>query len=223
MQSVILKGYKDGYEIILKQDFGLDKILVELRELFDNLSAEKKNADDTVISFDIKTENRLFTAEEKQKIEKIISEYHNFKVHKIESEVMTIEDANILKENDNVHLSYRTIRSGQIVDLKGDVLFLGKLHQGGQLRATGNVFVMGEVQGVIHAGFENDTDSIIVGDVSAASQVRIGELVDIIDDEKVTNSQDTVIYVNDLHIIDYGNRDELKSLRPKLFNQAGGY
>ncbi|CAM2798323.1 septum site-determining protein MinC [Dellaglioa algida] len=223
MQSVILKGYKDGYEIILKQDFGLDKILVELRELFDNLSAEKKNADDTVISFDIKTENRLFTAEEKQKIEKIISEYHNFKVHKIESEVMTIEDANILKENDNVHLSYRTIRSGQIVDLKGDVLFLGKLHQGGQLRATGNIFVMGEVQGVIHAGFENDTDSIIVGNVSAASQVRIGELVDIIDDEKVTNSQDTVIYVNDLHIIDYGNRDELKSLRPKLFNQTGGY
>ncbi|MHC9532875.1 septum site-determining protein MinC [Dellaglioa sp. BT-FLS60] len=223
MQSVILKGYKDGYEIILKQDFGFDKILGELRELFDNLNAEKKNTDDTIISFDIKTENRLFTAEEKQRIEKIISEYHNFKVHKIESKVMTIEDANILKENENVHLCYRTIRSGQIVDLKGDVLFLGKLHQGGQLRAAGNIFVMGEVQGIIHAGFENNTDSIIVGDVSAASQVRIGELVDIIDDEKVTNSQDTVIYVNDLHIIDYGTRNELKSLRPKLFNHAGGY
>ena len=36
-KSVVLKGYKDGYEIELKADAAFSQILIELTELFERL------------------------------------------------------------------------------------------------------------------------------------------------------------------------------------------
>lgn len=41
-KSVVLKGYKDGYEIELKADAAFSQILIELTELFERLKHEKK-------------------------------------------------------------------------------------------------------------------------------------------------------------------------------------
>ena len=91
------------------------------------------------------------------------------------------------------------------------------------MRATGNIYVMGSVSGIIHAGFDSNVRSIILGDISGAQQLRIGDLVDIVDEEKVTVGTDSLVFVNDLHVLEFTSIDKLKSLRPKIFNQVGGF
>ncbi|MYY64336.1 cell division inhibitor [Lactobacillus salivarius] len=221
-KSVVLKGYKDGYEIELKADAAFSQILIELTELFERLKHEKEKNDEK-IAFNIKTGARLLTIDQKHEIEKIVDNYPNFLVHRIVSDVINIKEALQIMDSKNVHVNGDVIRNGQVKDITGDVLFLGNLHQGGILRATGNIYVMGSVNGIIHAGFDSNVRSIILGDISGAQQLRIGDLVDIVDEEKVTVGTDSLVFVNDLHVLEFTSIDKLKSLRPKIFNQVGGF
>ncbi|URI12272.1 septum site-determining protein MinC [Ligilactobacillus salivarius] len=221
-KSVVLKGYKDGYEIELKADAAFSQILIELTELFERLKHEKEKNDEK-ITFNIKTGARLLTIDQKHEIEKIVDNYPNFLVHRIVSDVINIKEALQIMDSKNVHVNGDVIRNGQVKDITGDVLFLGNLHQGGILRATGNIYVMGSVNGIIHAGFDSNVRSIILGDISGAQQLRIGDLVDIVDEEKVTVGTDSLVFVNDLHVLEFTSIDKLKSLRPKIFNQVGGF
>ena len=221
-KSVVLKGYKDGYEIELKADAAFSQILIELTELFERLKHEKEKNDEK-IAFNIKTGARLLTIDQKHEIEKIVDNYPNFLVHRIVSDVINIKEALQIMDSKNVHVNGDVIRNGQVKDITGDVLFLGNLHQGGILRATGNIYVMDSVSGIIHAGFDSNLRSIILGDISGAQQLRIGDLVDIVDEEKVTVGTDSLVFVNDLHVLEFTSIDKLKSLRPKIFNQVGGF
>ena len=217
-KSVVLKGYKDGYEIELKADAAFSQILIELTELFERLKHEKEKNDEK-IAFNIKTGARLLTIDQKHEIEKIVDNYPNFLVHRIVSDVINTKEALQIMDSKNVHVNGDVIRNGQVKDITGDVLFLGNLHQGGVLRATGNIYVMGSISGIIHAGFDSNVRSIISG----AQQLRIGDLVDIVDEEKVTAGTDSLVFVNDLHVLEFTSIDKLKSLRPKIFNQVGGF
>ena len=193
-KSVVLKGYKDGYEIELKADAAFSQILIELTELFERLKHEKEKNDEK-IAFNIKTGARLLTIDQKHEIEKIVDNYPNFLVHRIVSDVINTKEALQIMDSKNVHVNGDVIRNGQVKDITGDVLFLGNLHQGGVLRATGNIYVMGSVSGIIHAGFDSNVRSIILGDISGAQQLRIGDLVDIVDEEKVTAGTDSLVFV----------------------------
>ena len=197
-KSVVLKGYKDGYEIELKADAAFSQILIELTELFERLKHEKEKNDEK-IAFNIKTGARLLTIDQKHEIEKIVDNYPNFLVHRIVSDVINTKEALQIMDSKNVHVNGDVIRNGQVKDITGDVLFLGNLHQGGVLRATGNIYVMGSISGIIHAGFDSNVRSIILGDISGAQQLRIGDLVDIVDEEKVTAGTDSLVFVNDKH------------------------
>lgn len=225
MQNVVLKGHKDGYVIAIHSDANFADVLAEITTLFADLQKDKKSDGTQPISFNITTGTRLLSAEEKKKIEDIVSNYPLFSIHKFTSEVMLIQDAVEMVESKVVHLNANTVRNGQIEYIKGDVLFIGNLHRGGILRATGNIFLLGNCEGIIHAGYLSDAQAIIAGNVSNAQQVRIADVVDIIseDEQKKARNSEVVVYVNDLHALDYTKRDQVKVIRPKLFAHMGGY
>lgn len=223
MSAIVLKGYKEGYEIELKQEASFKDITKELEELIDKLKQEKKIEEKDSISFDVKTGKRLLSDEQCQKIEEIITKYENFTIHRIISDVVEMKDAMELIQNKSVHIVGDVIRNGQVKTVNGDLLFLGDVHQGGILRATGNIYSLGNIHGIIHAGFDSNITSVIVGNIKGAQQLRIGDLVDIVDEEKVTDSSETIVYVNELHALEFETLDKLKTLRPKIFNQVGGF
>ncbi|MFD1319461.1 septum site-determining protein MinC [Loigolactobacillus zhaoyuanensis] len=222
MQFVVLKGHQGGYQLTLKQNGAFTAIIAELSELFVKLSREQSSQDDTkIVGFKIDTEKRLLTDQEKRQIQDLIEQYPQFKVEQIESDVITKAAAQILKEQDSIHMSRLVIRSGQEVQVDGDVLFIGAVHRGGILRATGSVYVVGKIEGVVHAGFPDRDDAIVVGDLSQAIQVRIADTVDILADSDQAFTPRSITYINDLHLLDYGNLDDLKTIRPKLYNKIG--
>jgi len=127
-----------------------------------------------------------------------------------------------LRERENVHLLSKVIRNGQEVAMQGDVLFLGTIHEGGKLRTTGNIFSMGDVAGILQAGYPDDESKLIMGNLQTAQQVRIAEQFDIVESDELTDSRQTIAYVNDLHVLSYGKLGQLKKINPKLYNQIGG-
>ncbi|PIO83690.1 cell division protein [Loigolactobacillus backii] len=221
MQDVILKGRQDGYQITLKQDSAISGIMTELTDLFVRLNQEKKVPGNKIINFTIKTENRLLTEKQQQQIYALIEQYPQFQVTTIEASVMTHQAAQNWKQQDNVHLNRAIIRSGQEVDVEGDVLFIGQIHNGGILKATGSVFLLGVCEGVVQAGFPDNEDALIVGDLTDAFQVRISGSVGIIADEERHFDGRSVAYINDLHLLDYSTLDNLKAIRPRLYNKIG--
>lgn len=46
----------------------------------------------------------------------------------------------------------QSLRSGQMVEHDGDVMLLGHMNEGAEIRASGNIFVHGRLKGVVHAG-----------------------------------------------------------------------
>ena len=120
MQAVVLRGNQNGYQLVLDQAASFKAIEETLRELLDNLAADA-NATKS-ISFDVISNHRLLTAEQNQALEKIFSDYDHFQIHKVIPDVITIDDAIHIKEQDNVHLATQTISNGHTLELKGQVL-----------------------------------------------------------------------------------------------------
>lgn len=222
MQAAVLRGTQNGYDLVLKQSASLDQILVDLKTLLENLKIDPQAQEATKVSLDVLTEDRILTAEERQQIEQLVGQYPRFEIHKIAANVMTIADAVQMKERENVHLLSKVIRNGQEVDMTGDVLFLGTIHEGGKLQTTGNIFSMGNVAGILQAGYPDDESKLVMGNLKTAQQIRIAEQFDIIDPDDLEASTQTVAYVNDLHVLSYGNLNQLKKINPKLYNQIGG-
>lgn len=222
MQAAVLRGTQNGYDLVLKQAASFEQILVDLKALLEKLKTDPKALETTKVSLDVLTGARLLTADEKAQIEEMVGNYPRFEIHKIAANVITVDDAIQLRERENVHLLSKVIRNGQEVAMQGDVLFLGTIHEGGKLRTTGNIFSMGDVTGILQAGYPDDESKLIMGNLQTAQQVRIAEQFDIIESEQVTDSRQTIAYVNDLHVLSYGKLAQLKKINPKLYNQIGG-
>ncbi|WP_087842416.1 septum site-determining protein MinC [Lactiplantibacillus plantarum] len=218
-QSVVLKASNDGYELILRQEASFDDIMVDLKVLLDRLQAD--NTTDKQISFDLDTASRLLTAEQNQKVTQLIQRYPLFSIHKLTADVILTADALAMIERDTVHLVNQIIRNGQVVEITGDVLFFGKIHEGGVLRATGSIFVMGEVNGALEAGYPDHNDAVIVSPLATVPRVRVGELLELVDLENVVDGTN-VVYINDIQALDYQPLQQLKRVRPKLFTRNGG-
>ncbi|MCW3777886.1 septum site-determining protein MinC [Levilactobacillus namurensis] len=222
MQAAVLRGTQNGYDLVLKQSASLDQILVDLKTLLENLKVDPQAQETSKVSLDVLTEDRILTAEEKQQIEQMVGNYPRFEIHKIAANVITIADAEELRERENVHLLSKVIRNGQEVSMQGDVLFLGTIHEGGKLCTTGNIFSMGNVSGILQAGYPDDESKLVMGNLESAQQIRIAEQFDIIEPDELQPSPQTIAYVNDLHVLSYGHLDKLKKINPKLYNQIGG-
>ncbi|MDR0653958.1 MAG: septum site-determining protein MinC, partial [Synergistaceae bacterium] len=75
---------------------------------------------------------------------------------------------------------HRSLRSGQRVEHRGDVIITGHVNDGAEILASGNITVLGRLNGLLHAGYESgDEDSgvVVVSRCMEALQVRIGSKI----------------------------------------------
>jgi septum site-determining protein MinC len=86
-----------------------------------------------------------------------------------------------LKGN-NVLVVNRNLRSGQIIEHAGDVVILGSVNPGAEVRATGNVIVLGELKGIAWAGYLGNKDAVIVALKMQPQQLRIANLFAPVED-----------------------------------------
>ncbi len=74
---------------------------------------------------------------------------------------------------ENTILIKRTLRSGQRLHYDGNVVVLGDVNPGAEIVAVGNIIVMGQLRGVVHAGASGNENALVMSFRLAPTQLRI--------------------------------------------------
>lgn len=71
---------------------------------------------------------------------------------------------------------YRNIRSGQKIYSEGSVIVWGNVHESAEIVAARDIIILGKLEGIVHAGFYGDRNSIIFALHMAPGQIRIADI-----------------------------------------------
>ncbi len=66
-----------------------------------------------------------------------------------------------------------TVKSGKTLEASHNIVIIGDVEQGAKVCAGGNIFVMGSLFGMAHAGYNGKTDSVIVAMKLMAEELNI--------------------------------------------------
>ncbi|KRK99275.1 septum site-determining protein MinC [Companilactobacillus futsaii] len=211
MSDIILKGDKNGFSVIIDDKANYGDALKEMKDLIIQQNAKSTNENDDVIYFTVKTGHRLLTEDQKNDIRGFFDEYPQLTLKDIEADVEdNLKVADILKAN-RTNVESGIVRSGQKVDYEGDLIFLGTLHRDAQVRASGSIYILGEVDGIVHAGYPDNTDAMIFGNLKDVDQLRIADVIEIVTDDNKENFQaGKYAFIDDLHSISI---DDLKNYK----------
>src|SRR5699024_12835335 len=87
---------------------------------------------------------------------------NNFTLHSYESNLIEKEEALEWLANDEIKSINRIVRSGQVLEVTGNLLLIGDVNPGGKVVATGNIYIMGRLYGIGYDGSDGDKQSVIV-------------------------------------------------------------
>ena len=110
------------------------------------------------------------------RLKELLDRYqHNlFLLKKQESLIQnTFIENTVVKTN----IIQKRVRSGQKIECEGDVVLLGDLAPGAELMATGNVFIIGNAQGLVHAGVNGDKKAVIVALEMNVNLLKIADVM----------------------------------------------
>lgn len=80
-------------------------------------------------------------------------------------------------EGANAFYLRRGLRSGQKKSFDGDVVVVGDVNQGAEILAGGDVIVVGSLRGLVHAGYPDNKDAVVIALNLVPLQLRIGPLI----------------------------------------------
>jgi len=173
-QTITIKGTKDGLTLFIDDRESFDGVMDELA---DKLSEYNPKKDDPVVPVTVKLGNRYINDQQKQQLRELIGDKKRFSIELFDSNVIHRDEAIRWKEDSDMKVINRVVRSGQVLENAGDLLLIGDVNPGGKVIATGNVFIMGNLLGVAHAGAHGDRKAVIAASYMKPSQLRIADYI----------------------------------------------
>ena len=135
----------------------------------------------SLIEVHVKVGNRYLTEVQQEEIRN----KKNLVVDSIESDVITKAEAIAWKEETEIVPISKIVRSGQVLHVKGNLLLIGDVNPAERL-SLGNIFVVGSLRGIAHAGYYGDSDAVIAASVMNPMQLRISDVAMRAPEEKKT-------------------------------------
>lgn len=215
-QLVTIKGTKDGITLHLNDTCSYGDLLQEIDE---KLSASQyDNSDNPLISVHVKIGNRFLTPEQDDELRTLIRKKKNLVVDTIDSQVVSVEEALEWKRNNEIVSVAKTVRSGQVLEVKGDLLLIGDVNAGATIIAGGNIFVMGALRGIAHAGYYGNKNAIIAASLMKPMQLRICDVMNRAPDHTYPEDGNEMecAYIDDENHIVVDRIQLLSHLRPNL-------
>ncbi len=171
-QNITIKGTRDGLTLYLDDQCPFEAIVDELQ---DKLSMNGLTEEEPLIRITIQLGKRYLNEVQKEALRTLIREKQNLVVENINSEVISKKEALAWKENTEITPMVKTVRSGQVLEVRGDLLLIGDVNPGGKITATGNIYILGSLRGVAHAGIQGDTRTVIIASYMEPNQLRIAD------------------------------------------------
>lgn len=175
-QLVTIKGTNEGFVFELDDEHLFEDVFNDLvAKLSENIYP--MDEDNQAVSVIVKLGNRYLSAERKTALQEVIEKSNRFHVERFDTKVVSMVEAHNWLEKSSIKLVNQIVRSGQTLDIVGDLLLIGDVNPGGSVSASGNVFIMGNLHGIAHAGKNGDDDAVIVASYMNPSQLRIGKYI----------------------------------------------
>ena len=215
-QFVTIKGTKEGLTLHLDDACSFQEIEADLEEKLS--SRQLSNEDSPLIPVHLKTGNRYLSSEQEEQLRALIRGKKHLVVDSIESNVITKKTALEWKRDTEIVSVSKIVRSGQVLEVRGDLLLIGDVNPGGTVVAGGNIFIMGTLRGIAHAGYYGNNEAVIAASVMKPSQLRISDIMnrapeDLYVDE---NNEMECAYVDENNQIVVDRLQLLTHLRPNL-------
>lgn len=168
---VTIKGIKDGLVFLLDDQCEFSELVKDLKYKLEH--SHQNILTGPIMHVDIKLGSRQVAESQKEAILDVIKQKGNLLIRSFESDVPEI-DTNA--ENQIKTIS-GMVRSGQVLHHVGNLLFLGDVNPGGTITCTGDIYVMGALRGMAHAGVEGNEQAIIAASFLSPTQLRIAEVI----------------------------------------------
>jgi septum site-determining protein MinC len=221
-QNVTIKGTKDGLTLHLDDTCSYDELKKELDRKLSNSSRVQE--EQQLLSVKVKAGNRYLTQEQQEELKDLIRQKRNLIVEDLETNVITKEEADRQRQETEIVTVAKVIRSGQVLEIMGDLLLIGDVNPGGTVKATGNIFIMGTLKGIAHAGSEGNNEAVIAASVMKPSQLRISDCFNRAPDQ-LPDEENRVMecaYISDNQQIIVDRLQVLMKKRPNLTRFEGG-
>ena len=174
---VLFKGTKDGITVMFDPEAPFDtlcdqleKKVVEASKFFDHVK--------TAMAF----KGRDFTAEEEETLLKIIAKHATMDVTFVKTENNELKELSELLAKEmspsNLTKFHRgSLRNGQKIEFDGSVVVVGDVNPGAEIKAGGNIIVLGQLKGLAHAGCKGMTEAFVTAIFMAPVQLRIADII----------------------------------------------
>lgn len=172
-QHIIIKGVKEGLVFLLDDKCEFATLLDELQYKLEKTHQQLLTG--PLVHVQVKLGTRQVTDDDKDRIKTVIRSQGNLMVQSVESDSVPVDSMQGMQPNLQVLTSI--IRSGQTYEHDGDLLLIGDLNPGGTLLCTGDIYVLGALRGVAHAGIGGRTDVIIATSLMRPTQLRIADVI----------------------------------------------
>ena len=221
-QNVTIKGTKDGLTLHLDDTCSYEELKKELDRKLSNSSRVQE--EQQLLSVKVKVGNRYLTHKQQEELKDLIRQKRNLIVEELETNVITKAEAEQKRQETEIVSVARVIRSGQVLEVVGDLLLIGDVNPGGAVKATGNIFIMGALKGIAHAGCDGNEEAVIAASSMKPSQLRISDCINrapdhVQDDE---NRAMECAYISDSQQIVVDRLQVLMRKRPNLTRFEGG-
>ena len=193
IEAVTFKLTKNGLVIVL--DDNLDFLTIK-RLLKKKLEESKEFFQGAMLKTTIK--GRELEKYELEELRKLISSETGFS--EIEEDIVTFDwSKNTIEGKTKFYRG--TMRSGNQINYKGNVVVMGDVNPGAEVIATGNIIITGVLKGTAYAGSKGNRNAIVSAKGIHPTQLRIADLITVSPKdtlEKINNFE--IAYIKDDNI-----------------------
>ncbi|WNS43591.1 septum site-determining protein MinC [Paenibacillus sp. MMS20-IR301] len=169
-KHVRIKGIKDGLVFLLDDKCPFEDLLSELRYKLEH--SHQNILTGPIVHVDIKLGSRSVTEEDKDAVLDILKSQGNLLVRSVEALENPVE-----KDPDALFLMSGIVRSGQVLHHDGNLLFLGDVNPGGSVTCSGDIYILGALRGMAHAGVDGNQEAVIAASLLSPTQLRIADII----------------------------------------------
>jgi len=104
----------------------------------------------------------------------------------------------------------KILRSGQSIEFHGNVILIGDVNEGAEIKVGGSLFVFGILRGSVTAGLETRKDAIVVATNLKPERLQIGDYILNEDISKRKRETVSVALVENENIVIYPYKSMFK-------------
>ncbi|WP_098049724.1 septum site-determining protein MinC [Bhargavaea cecembensis] len=218
-QLVMIKGTKSGLVLRLDDQCSYTELLGELEHKVGEEALEG------MAEVQLNLGNRYCTDDQVRELIGVVQKSPHLRVSKVQSDVIRMEECNrrIIESQSETYVGI--VRSGQVVKADGDLVIIGDVNPNGKVITNGNIFVLGRLKGIAHAGAGGNLDAVIAASWLEATHLMIADKIETMTDELAVLSESPEMecaYIHQNGFIAIDRLQELRILRPNLSTFKGG-